>query len=115
MPYKDSEKQREYSRNHYKSNKARYLESNNRRRQELKSYIKELKERAPCNDCGLSYPHYVMDFDHLYDKENLIKYFVNNNNKRGLEKELAKCEIVCSNCHRIRTYKRLMKVNGQEI
>src|ERR1700737_4554755 len=106
MPYKNHTKQREYSRSHYRANKERYLESNNRRRQELKAFIKELKQSIPCKDCGLKYPHYVMDFDHLFDKENLIKYFVNNNNKRGLEAELKRCEIVCSNCHRIRTYNR---------
>jgi hypothetical protein len=50
-----------------------------------------------------------MDFDHIENKEGLINFFVRNNNRSGLEKELAKCEIVCSNCHRIRSFKRLAK------
>jgi hypothetical protein len=109
MPYKNNAQQREYSHNHYLANKKRYLESNDRRRQLLKTFVRELKQKTPCKDCGLNYPHYVMEFDHLFDKEDLIKYFVNNNNKRGLEAELKRCEVVCSNCHRIRTHERLGK------
>ena len=26
--------------------------------------LNELKSSTPCYDCGVKYPHYVMDFDH---------------------------------------------------
>ena len=107
MPYKDASKQRTYGREHYSKNKEKYLESNKRRRDELRNFVRLLKQKTPCKDCGISYPHYVMDFDHLKDKEGLISKFIANNNRTGLHKEIAKCEIVCSNCQRERSYQRL--------
>lgn len=108
MPFKDKSKQKEYAQMHYLKNKTIYIASNKKRRQELKHYIRSLKQNTPCADCNISYPHYVMDFDHLYDKEALIKKFINNNNKSGLLNEIKKCEIVCANCHRQRTQNRLL-------
>ena len=60
---------------------------------------------APCTDCGVCYPPYVMDFDHLRDKRRLISRLRGVSTKLLLS-EVAKCELVCSNCHRIRTFKR---------
>ena len=31
----------------------------------LARYIRELKEKSPCRDCGKFFPYYVMDFDHV--------------------------------------------------
>ena len=52
------------------------------------------------------FPVYVMDFDHRDpdDKEALISHLVNALSLRRLVAEMAKCDVVCSNCHRIRTY-----------
>ena len=115
MPYKDPTKQLEYAKLHYLRNKKKYLDSNNRRRNELAEYVRALKSGSPCVDCGVKYPYYVMDFDHLENKEGLIKKFVQNNNRTGLKKEILKCEIVCSNCHRVRTFNRLAeKLSGAQ-
>lgn len=68
-------------------------------------YIKELKEKTPCTDCGKNYPHYVMQFDHLRDK----KFHIGSNTHRNVSDfllEIEKCEIVCANCHAERTHKR---------
>ena len=72
------------------------------------SYILEQKNK-PCTDCHLSYPSYVMDFDHLpqYKKSFAIGQSIPN--KKTLDQiiaEIAKCELVCANCHRIRTHNR---------
>lgn len=76
-------------------------------REEARVAIREAKS-APCLDCGHSYPYYVMDLDHRPDE---IKSHVVNRmpGRFGLKKvlaEIAKCDAVCSNCHRIRTYAR---------
>ena len=49
-------------------------------------------------------PAYVMDFDHRDGKEAEISVLVNALSVRRLVAEMAKCDVVCANCHRIRTY-----------
>jgi len=69
--------------------------------------ILTLAKAGPCMDCGRSFPKECMDLDH---REGEVK-------KRGvglmmgvseamLLAEIAKCDVVCANCHRIRTNAR---------
>ena len=80
-----------------KSNRAGYIK--------LRSEYREHKSK-PCTDCGIMYPPYVMEFDHLGDKLYNISDIVRNGCKKKYLAEIAKCELVCSNCHRIRTHNR---------
>ncbi|MGH2718466.1 MAG: hypothetical protein ACRDJU_07795, partial [Actinomycetota bacterium] len=70
---------------------------------------------VPCMDCGQIYPFFVMDFDHRdrSQKEALISEYVNRICKAPPLAEMAKCDVVCSNCHRIRTYQN-GKASGSE-
>ena len=73
----------------------------------LAQYLKDLKEKNPCMDCKVSYPYYMMDFDHVRGtKHSNVAELINTLSKKRLDEEIAKCEIVCSNCHRARTYIR---------
>lgn len=99
---------KEYRRSEkYKTYRREY-----RQRKSLKfqSFVWELK-RKPCVDCGIQYKPWQMDFDHLKDKHRKV-----SNTKEYAEetilKEIAKCELVCANCHRDRTYKRLFIKRG---
>jgi hypothetical protein len=70
--------------------------------------VKKHKEK-PCTDCRVPYPYYVMDFDHrdLEDKEESIGKLVSKLcSVKKLEAEIAKCDVVCSNCHRERTHRQ---------
>ena len=61
-------------------------------------------------DCGESYHWYVMDLDHRDPSMKEIQPALIVNRGWSVEraqKELDKCDAVCSNCHRIRTYKQL--------
>jgi len=72
-----------------------------------KKYIRSLKESTPCMDCGVKYPYYVMDFDHQHSKEFLISKAVDEGiSLDKIKKEIEKCHIVCSNCHRERTHNK---------
>jgi hypothetical protein len=75
-----------------------------KRRLMIRSLLNELKNR-PCADCNVKYDPCVMDFDHLDPalKEgniNILKRWVN---KAKLLAEIQKCEVVCANCHRLRS------------
>lgn len=72
-----------------------------------RAYLKELKENTPCTDCGVKYPSYVMDFDHLRDKSYDISAMIGKTSLKTIQAEVDKCEIVCSNCHRVRTFTRV--------
>jgi hypothetical protein len=76
----------------------------------LAKYIREHKERHPCMDCKEFYPYYVMDFDHVRGKKHAnVMELIPTLSKKKIDEEIAKCEVVCSNCHRIRTHMRKMK------
>jgi hypothetical protein len=73
----------------------------------LALYIRTLKETIPCMDCKEYYPYYVMDFDHVRGKKHAnVMELIPTLSKKKIDEEIAKCEIVCSNCHRIRTHMR---------
>lgn len=68
--------------------------------------VDELKKQ-PCMDCGQIFPTVCMDFDHRdrSDKYNNVGTMVAHN--YSMEKilaEIEKCDLICSNCHRIRTW-----------
>ena len=46
-------------------------------------------------------------FDHLSDRTGLISSFVYTSGTERLPAELTKCDVVCANCHRERTYRRI--------
>lgn len=111
MAYSNIEDQRAASKRHYKANKLKYLERNTNYRQKILAFVREMKESNPCSDCGKFFPYYVMDFDHIGQQPKLfnINYLSNTGRIGALKKEIVKCEVVCANCHRIRTHKRLGK------
>ncbi len=76
----------------------------------LVKYIQELKSNTPCMDCKESFTYYVMDFDHVRGRKHKnVMELIPTLSKKKIDEEIAKCEIVCSNCHRVRTHNRKSK------
>ena len=97
--------------------RSRWEREQNKLRNRLKARLKgrtDIKSIAaqardvPCKDCGERYPTCVMDFHHRdpSEKEYDIASAVNHIRvgKGKLRAELAKCDVLCANCHRIRTW-----------
>ena len=62
-----------------------------------------------CFDCGASFPDHpeVYDFDHARGtKEHNVSHLFTTSSWTKIATELKKCDLVCSNCHRIRTAAR---------
>lgn len=74
----------------------------------IRELIIKTKTDAVCADCKEDYPYYMMDFDHLGDKEFTIAS-VKGISLEKLQAEIDKCDVVCANCHRIRTHNRQLK------
>ena len=97
---------RKNGKTHYETNKVVYFAHADARRLDMAEFIRSLKNK-PCADCKDSFPHYVMDFDHRGDKTvNLSHPRVKRWGKNRILAEIAKCDVVCANCHRIRSYER---------
>jgi hypothetical protein len=63
---------------------------------------------VPCADCGNSFETCAMDFDHRdpAEKRYTVTRMVGRRSIPAILDEVAKCDIVCANCHRARTYNR---------
>ena len=116
------EKQKEYHLKHKEEDSKRMKEyakkigKEKRNEEGRKHYRKKRQELfdikdVPCFDCGIKYHPACMDFDH---REGEIKSFnigrLSAWNKKTLMIEVAKCDIVCANCHRLRTFNRIKRM-----
>ena len=103
----------------YRKRLRKALEKNNRCSKFPSRVIADIKRKflnvckgVPCMDCGISYPPYVMDFDH---RDPTVKSFglgpsPLSKTLEEIKLEVAKCDVVCANCHRIRSYERRREV-----
>ena len=76
-----------------------------RKARETKIWIDALKVN-PCVDCDGHFPPECMDFDHVRGHK---EFNVGNGklmSQEKLQREIDKCDLVCSNCHRVRTRAR---------
>ena len=78
----------------------------NKKRKEFTDWLNAYKN-SPCVDCGGTFPYEALDFDHVRGEK-----LCNVSNAGHLKREIVlaeieKCDLVCANCHRIRTKRRL--------
>lgn len=93
VPYRDQQREAQWKRERYDL---------------LKRLMREAKSR-PCTDCKIEYPYYVMQFDHRDPRQKLIKLaYIGGMSLsiKKLEEEIAKCDVVCANCHAARTWQQ---------
>lgn len=77
-----------------------------KQKKEFRDRLSAIKERSGCKDCGIS-NHIILDFDHIKDKKYNVSQMIRDGfSWKAILKEIEKCEVVCANCHRIRTHKR---------
>ena len=75
--------------------------------QEHAALLSELRA-VPCADCGRRFDACAMDFDHRdpASKRYTVSRMVGKATTEAILEEVAKCDIVCGNCHRLRTWQR---------
>lgn len=94
--------QLEYKRSHYERNKDDYLKKSYARKKAYREEFLDFLKTQKCKDCGND-DYRVFEFDHLYDKKFDISRKIGGQTLSSLMEEIEKCDIVCANCHRIRT------------
>lgn len=71
-----------------------------------RNFVDQIKLDSGCADCGYKEFPYVLGFDHVTgDKEFDVGLRITVSMERLL-KEIDKCDVVCHNCHAIRTHNR---------
>lgn len=98
-----------YKQDHYAANKQRYIDNaqayNKGVARKRTAWLLEYFETHPCVDCAETDP-VVLEFDHLRDKSFSISSAFGYKNWNLVLAEIAKCDVVCANCHRRRTANR---------
>jgi transcription elongation factor Elf1 len=96
------EKIRQYRRDWYKRNKARSIKASRARKRKIQKWIKDYKATMSCNRCGEANVA-CLDFHHVDPSTKIMNIANVARNGWGLERikaEIAKCIILCCNCHR---------------
>lgn len=81
----------------------------NRSPTKTRDAVRELKMAKGCVDCGYRAHWAALDFDHLPGTTKVMDVAEMVRLSRPLDlilAEIEKCEVVCANCHRIRTVTR---------
>jgi len=115
----NADRMRSYRTGWYQRNRTSAIAKSAERRKEYrernKRIVQDAKAKA-CADCAVQYPYYVMHFDHLGDDKDgtINKMVFRPVSEAKLRTEMAKCEVVCANCHAERTHtRRAEQLNGE--
>lgn len=92
----------------YKNKKSHYYDSHKIYRADLlkvnQILMWDFLLKNPCVVCGETNP-VVLEFDHLRDKKYCISEILFSHKWESVQKEMAKCQVLCSNCHKKKTAK----------
>ena len=95
------EAKREYMRNRREANAT----ASKRLRDDRRSRLNKIKLSAKCKNCGFNSHPAALEFNH---RDPLTKGFTISQSMHrswsSLEIEIAKCDVLCSNCHHIHSY-----------
>jgi hypothetical protein len=89
---------------------AQYKVYHAKRIQKLRDYVNSVRNQ-PCMDCQNMYPICCMEFDHRPGeiKTANVGALISTGSLNRVKNEMKSCDVVCANCHRIRTEERRTK------
>src|SRR5687768_12653909 len=103
--------QRPYNVRYYAIHRQAELERVKKRQAATLAWLRDLR-RIPCADCREMFPPHMMDFDHRDPSKKLFMIAGGKallKSRAKLIAEIEKCDVVCGNCHALRTYAGLME------
>jgi hypothetical protein len=94
---------REYFKQYYQDNATSMIEHARKRQGQTRDFVEQLKVGLSCKRCGID-DWRVLDF-HYPDRQtkefSIAKATRRGYNRERILQEIAKCEVLCANCHRI--------------
>lgn len=100
LHYKNNSKYRNFHKERVRKQRARNTENNRRK-------LLEYLESHPCVNCGEINP-IVLEFDHVNKKYKDISFLIGAGYTWSrVREEINNCQVLCSNCHKIKTSKQL--------
>ena len=102
MPYKDPEKRKANRKKWYRKNKSSEIKYVKERKSKIKKWFIALKKSLKCEICDEDHPA-TLDFHHKDKKrkDNEVAFMAYYGySKARILKEIEKCQVLCSNCHR---------------
>lgn len=85
----------------YARNRIQHIALVRKRKQEMRAWMRGYKAMKGCEKCGETDPE-ALDFHHRDEKEKSFSLHncANTHGFEQIKKEVAKCDVYCSNCHR---------------
>lgn len=97
-----------YTRTYHQTHPDKVQSIGARQRRRNYELVRGVKDK-PCADCGISFIPFVMDLDHVRGRKLFALGAIGTRSITAIQKEIAKCDVVCSNCHRLRTWRRMQR------
>lgn len=99
--------QKEYRKKHYEKNKAKYIQKSSNYVKKTVEWFNNLKDGLECEICGEN-RYWVLEFHHKdpSNKESEVASLVRKSNRDKILKEIKKCLVLCSNCHKDLHYRQ---------
>lgn len=94
-----------YHRTHWDRHMAQIRERRKIRRAAANAFVIGYLKSHPCVGCGEE-DIVVLELDHLRDKRGNVSVLITSSEVWRIQEEIAKCDVVCCNCHRRRTAAR---------
>lgn len=103
---------RQAGQRHTMCNRCLYVRYTRTNAEKKMAEIHQYQLEMGCMDCGYNKHPAALEFDH---RPGEIKLFnigeqMGNRSRAVLWAEIAKCDVVCANCHNIRTHNRRVRV-----
>lgn len=99
----------EYAKTYHEAHPGVRREATKRFKYRNQARVDVIKLESGCVDCGYDKHPRALQFDHVRGEkiENVSRLVLQACSWNRIEAEIAKCEVVCANCHAIRTAGRL--------